>query len=149
MHLFTDPDYFRREYQAMEVGDPQYVSHRREGDEFSSYYRFRATGRTSIPAFARKFVGDAIRVQQTDRWRAARHSGRIDIEIAGVPATGVGAQMRPTPKGARACRLSPDWVIRCSLPLLGGKVEKLIAEDVERRMIDDGRVSVQRLEQAP
>lgn len=143
MKMFTDPAYFERKYQALEVSDYAVIRHA-AGENFSLQYRFRAAGDTRVPDFAKKLVGDAIRVTQTDAWQVSRYVGQIDIEITGAPAS-VHADMRLEGAGAKASVLTLDWTIRCGIPLLGGKVEKLIAEDVQRRTAADGRISVKLL----
>lgn len=144
MKMFTDPAYFERKYQALEVSDYAVIKHV-AGDDFSLQYRFRAAGDTRVPDFARKLVGDAIRVTQTDAWVVPRRVGRIDIEITGAPAS-VHADMRLEAVGVKASVLKLDWTIRCGIPLLGGKVEKLIAEDVQRRTAADGKISIKLLD---
>lgn len=144
MKMFTDPVYFERKYQALEVSDFAVTQHV-PGDRFSFHYRFRAAGDIRVPDFARRLVGDAIRVSQIDAWHVSERIGRIDIEIAGAPAS-VHADMMLQAAGAKASVLKLDWTVRCSIPLLGGKIEKLIAEDVQRRTAADGKVSVQLLE---
>ncbi|WP_428312573.1 DUF2505 domain-containing protein [Hydrocarboniphaga sp.] len=143
MKMFTDPAYFERKYQALEVSDYAVIQHV-AGENFSLQYRFRAAGDTRVPDFAKKLVGDAIRVTQTDAWQVSSYVGQIDIEITGAPAS-VHADMRLQAAGAKASVLKLDWTIRCGIPLLGGKVEKLIADDVQRRTAADGGISVKLL----
>lgn len=144
MKMLTDPAYFERKYQALEVADFALAEHV-AGERFSISYRFRAAGQTRVPEFAKKFVGDSIRVSQTDSWRVSERIGAIDIQIGGAPVS-VHADMKLEPAGAKACVLKLDWQLRCSIPLIGGKVEKIIAEDVQRRSAADEKVSVQLLE---
>lgn len=144
LKMFTDPRYFERKYQALEVADFAITRHV-EGDNFSIEYRFRAAGDTRVPDFAKKLVGDAIRVRQVDAWQVSKRVGTIDIDISGAPAS-VRADMQIAAAGAKASVLTLQWQVRCGIPLIGGKVEKLIAEDVQRRTAADGKVSVKLLE---
>jgi hypothetical protein len=140
MKMFTDPAYFERKYRALEVLDFAVIQHV-GGENFSMHYRFRAAGGTRVPDFARKLVGEAIRISQVDAWRVSRRVGTIDIEIIGAPAS-VHADMQLEAAGAAASVLKLAWQVRCGIPLIGGKIEKLIAEDVQRRTEADGKVSV-------
>lgn len=140
MKMTTDKRYFERKYQALEVADFAVTDHRLFAEIFSIDFRFRAAGATHIPDFAKRFVGDAIRVKQAERWQIAQRKGSIDIDIAGAPVS-VHADMQLSAKGAKQSMLKLDWTIRCGVPLLGGKVEKLIAEDVRRRAEADGAIS--------
>ncbi|WP_299697057.1 DUF2505 domain-containing protein [Hydrocarboniphaga sp.] len=143
MKMFTDPAYFERKYQALEVSDFAVTQHV-AGDSFSLRYRFRAAGETRVPDFARKLIGDAIRVGQVDAWHVSRRVGTIDIEIGGAPAS-VHADMKLEADSAKTSVLKLDWQVRCGIPLIGGKIEKLIAGDVQRRTAADGQVSIKLL----
>ena len=140
MKMVIDKRYFERKYQALEVADFAITNHQLSSEAFSIDFRFRAAGATNIPDFAKRFVGDAIRVKQTERWQIAQRKGSIDIDIAGAPVS-VHADMQLSAKGAKQSTLRLDWTVRCGVPLLGGKVEKLIAEDVRRRAEADGAIS--------
>jgi hypothetical protein len=143
MKMFTDPAYFAAKYKALEVSDYAVTKHV-AGDDFSFKYRFRASGETQVPEFAKKLVGDAIRVTQVDAWKVPQRVGTIDIEITGAPAS-VHADMKLEAAGAKACVLKLDWQVKCGIPLLGGKIEKIIAEDVQRRTAADEKISVKLL----
>jgi hypothetical protein len=140
MKMVVDKRYFERKYQALEVADFTITQHQVSDQTFGIDFRFRAAGATNIPEFAKKFVGDAIRVKQAERWQIAQRKGTIDIDIAGAPVS-VHADMQLFAKDANRSMLRLDWTIRCGVPLLGGKVEKLIAEDVRRRAEADGAIS--------
>jgi len=141
--MFTDRAYFEKKYQSMDVTDFK-VDTVVTGDPFTIRCRYSAAGDINVPDFAKKLIGEAIRVTQTDVWQVAKRTGTIDIEILGAPVT-VHADMKLVSSGAGSV-LKLDWQFRCSIPLLGGKIEKLIAEDVERRTAMDARVSIKLLE---
>lgn len=145
MKMLVDRAYFERKYQKLDVGDFLITQHESTSDRFAIGFQFRAAGQTRVPDFARKIVGDSIRVRQSEYWTIAKRKGGIDIEIAGAPAS-VHADMALVAESPTRSVLKLDWTIRCGIPLLGGKVEKLIAEDVHRRSEADGAVSIALLE---
>jgi hypothetical protein len=80
-----------------------------------------------LPAFARTFAGDTTRAIQREEWADAT-GGTMQIEAPGKPS-----EVRGT------ITLEPDgpatrWIIELDLkikvPLIGGRLEKLLAEQV-------------------
>jgi uncharacterized protein YndB with AHSA1/START domain len=78
-----------------------------------------------IPSFAQKFVGDEINLVQTEQWGDAE-SGTVEVVIPGKPG-----QMRGTITLTEAGGTTTELVemeIKVGIPLVGGKVEGLIAD---------------------
>lgn len=77
-----------------------------------------------IPSFASGFVGDTIDVVQDEEWSG--HTANVTIEIPGKPG-GVTGSFTLTERGGRtvqAARLE----VKVKMPLVGGKLESLIAD---------------------
>jgi Protein of unknown function (DUF2505) len=84
-----------------------------------------------IPGFARRFVGDEINLLQTEQWS--------DIETAtvGVVIPGKPGQMTGTisvRESGGTTTESVEMEIKVSIPLVGGKIESLIA-DLQRKAL--------------
>lgn len=80
-----------------------------------------------VPSFARKFVPELMTVTQRDSWNASAKTGRLDIELKGVPGDIVcHMHLEDTDSG---CDLVMDWEISSNVPLVGGKLEKVLWED--------------------
>ena len=78
-----------------------------------------------IPSFATKFVGDEIQIVQTESWSSREH-GDIEVTIPGKPG-----DMRGTATLAEAGGTTTETValtVKVSIPLVGGKLEGLIAD---------------------
>ena len=78
-----------------------------------------------IPGFARKFVGDEIQLVQTERWSDIENA-RVDVTIPGKPG-----QMTGTVSLREEGSTTTETVqmeIRVNIPLVGGKIESLIAD---------------------
>ena len=78
-----------------------------------------------IPGFARKFVGDEINLVQTERW-SDLENGRVGVEIPGRPGQMSGTISLREEGGTTVETVAME--IRVSIPLVGGKIEALIAE---------------------
>ena len=84
----------------------------------------RTYGTTLVPSFARKFVGATIDLVQREEWSTPTEA-TFDVSIPGKPG-----EMHGT---ARLVQSGADTVeniamdVRVSIPLVGGKLEDLIA----------------------
>lgn len=89
-----------------------------------------------VPSFARKIVGESTRVVITQAWRGLQ----ADYEIAtpGKPTHVHGTAT--IAENAGGSTLTYDLEVKASVPLIGGKLEKLVAE-----MIADGFDTEQRV----
>ncbi len=78
-----------------------------------------------IPGFAKRFVGDEIHLVQTEYWSDIE-TGRVGIVIPGKPG-----QMNGTVTLREAGGTVTETVemeVRVGIPLVGGKIESLIAD---------------------
>ena len=77
-----------------------------------------------VPSFARKIVGESTRVVITQVWRG--HEASYEIETPGKP-TQVRGTAAISPNGTGST-LTYDLDVKASVPLVGGKLEKLVVE---------------------
>jgi len=93
-----------------------------------------------VPAFARSLVPSTITLIQTDTWDANTRRGSLNIEFKGMPVKLL-CQMRleDRPNGTHH---TLDFDIRVNVPLIGGKLEKLLAEDLQLKFKHDTEVSM-------
>jgi hypothetical protein len=80
-----------------------------------------------LPAFARTFAGDTTRAIQREEW-ADPTSGTMEIEAPGKPSE-VKGTITLEPDGP-ATRWIIELDLKIKVPLIGGKLEKLLAEQV-------------------
>jgi uncharacterized protein YndB with AHSA1/START domain len=90
-----------------------------------------------IPSFATKFVGDSIRIVQTESWTSLTGAD-LAVEIPGKPGH-VRGTITLAPDGAGTAEtVSGD--ITVSIPLVGGKLEKLIGDLLVKALRTEERV---------
>jgi hypothetical protein len=90
-----------------------------------------------IPSFAKKFVGDTIHIQQREEWSSATDA-KLDVSIPGKPGHLKGTITLRPDGGGTVETVSGD--LKVSIPLLGGKIEVLIAELLEHALQAEHRV---------
>jgi uncharacterized protein DUF2505 len=133
-------DFFLERYRQLGFSKLELL---RDGGDGEAAYEiaFTATQKTDLPlpAFAKKLLGETQQVQQEERWDLARGEGRISTSPRGVPVA-VRAKVRMV-EVEGGTRLEMDWEIEAKIPLLGGKIEKLAADEVRARMPVDAALS--------
>lgn len=90
-----------------------------------------------IPSFAKKFVGDTIHIQQREEWSSATDA-KLDVSIPGKPGHLKGTITLRSDGDGTVETVSGD--LKVSIPLLGGKIEVLIAELLEHALQAEHRV---------
>jgi hypothetical protein len=92
---------------------------------------------SGIPSFAKKFVGDEINVVQTESW-ASPEAGEIRVTIPGKPGEMSGTA-RLTESGGTTTE-TVTLEIKVNIPLVGGKIEGLIADLLLKALKAENRV---------
>lgn len=118
------------------------VSLERVGQGFSLVID-RVQRTDDLPAFARTFTGDTARAIQREEWADATR-GTMQIEAPGKPSEVTGT-ITLEPDGP-ATRWRIDLDLRIKIPLLGAKLEKLLAEQVAAGIEAEQRAGIAYLE---
>jgi hypothetical protein len=78
-----------------------------------------------IPSFAKKFVGDEINIVQREYWSSPTE-GDINVTIPGKPGEMAGTARLSESGGVTTEKV--DMTVKVNLPLVGGRIEGLIAD---------------------
>jgi hypothetical protein len=97
---------------------------------------------TDIPAFARKLTGASVHAIQAEDW--ADRSAGFTITTPKIPAGLHGT--RTLVADGRGCRDTFEGEAKAQLPLIGGKLEKLLAEKLKEGWDTEHGVGVAWLE---
>ena len=84
-----------------------------------------------LPSFARTFAGDSTRAIQREHWEDST-GGTLQIEAPGKPSQ-VKGTITLRPEGSQT-REIVELDLRVKVPLIGGKLEKLLAEKITAGM---------------
>ena len=104
------------------------VLEQQSGERFSIVLRHDEQSESPIPAFAKKIVGQISTVTECTTWDPAAGNGQTKAEVRGVPAK-IRCTLTAADNGS-GCVVSRDWSLHVQLPLIGGKIEKLIADKI-------------------
>jgi len=97
-----------------------------------------------VPGFAKKFVGDEIRIVQEETWRSA-HAADVAITIPGKPGEVTGTTRLDAADGGAGTTQVVDLSVAVRIPLVGGKIEGLIGDMLTKALRVQERVAAQRL----
>lgn len=94
-----------------------------------------------VPSYAKSFVGETLEVHEEQIWTDngdGSHSGTMTIEFVGAPAGAKGTlELKPDGDGS-VCLINAE--IKSSVPLVGGKIEGVVAEQMARAIRKEEQV---------
>ena len=92
-----------------------------------------------IPSFAKKFVGDEINIVQSEDWTSPE-KGNIHVTIPGKPGEITGtALVTEDPDGTTE---TVNLTVKVNIPLVGSKIEGLIADLLTKALRAEHKVGV-------
>jgi hypothetical protein len=135
--MLADPAFREKVSAAMDVVSAD-VTLERSGEGFT-LVNDQVQKTTGLPSFARKFAGDTTRAVQREEWTDAS-GGTLAIETPGKP-TSMSGTIRLTEAGGGTTEVV-ELTIKARVPLIGGKLEGLMAEQVRDGMDTEHAVGV-------
>ena len=135
--MLADPAFREKVSAAMDVVSAD-VSLERSGDGFT-LVNDQVQRTTGLPSFAKKFAGDTTRAVQREEWSDAS-GGTLAIETPGKP-TSMKGTIALVSSGSGTTEVV-ELTIKAKVPLIGGKLEGLMAEQVRDGMDTEHAVGV-------
>jgi hypothetical protein len=128
--MLADEDFVRRWCQATHAAQVTVAIDGAPPAPFTVTTK-RAYPTDSFPSFARRFVGDALEIGQTDHWSASGDGtwvGESEVATTGAPAR-MQARVTLVPEGDMT-RQVVHGQLKAAIPLVGGKVEALMYDAI-------------------
>ena len=144
MKMYSDRAFFERKYKEAGYWDIKVLEHERNGDRFHIKCQYTMKASAPVPGFAKKFLPETQTVVQADTWDCKAKKGRLSIEVKGLPAK-VACDMALVDEGAGSAN-NFKWDISVKIPLVGGKLEDIVATDIRNKSKNDLAVSRKILE---
>jgi hypothetical protein len=129
--LFSD-EYNAELWPALDIVRELLVFERKgEGPSLRIHREQRLVPQREVPGLIKKFVSGAITYTEKNDFVAADNTMRT-VTIPGFAADRITTtgMYRLEPLGANRCKRIWDGVMECRIPLVGGKVEKLLVDEV-------------------
>jgi hypothetical protein len=126
--LISDPGFVERKYVA--IGGRDVAVDRTDTEDGGCEVVTKRTISVDLPGFAKKVLTPSQTAVQVERWAPATSSGErvctYTVEAQGAPSRIEGLhKLVPTASG---CHHTIDIDAKISIPLIGGKLEKLAAD---------------------
>ncbi len=126
--LISDPGFIERKYVA--IGGRDVAVDRSEADGGGCEVVTKRTISVDLPGFAKKVLTPSQTAIQVERWEPATSSGervcRYTVDAQGAPSRIEGVH-RLVPTGS-GCHHTIDIDAKINIPLIGGRLEKLAAD---------------------
>jgi Protein of unknown function (DUF2505) len=136
--ILADPD-FRQAVCTYQGVDDASVTIEEYDDGSMTVDLDRTYGTTMVPQFARKFVGATIDLVQREEWTTPTQAN-FDVSIPGKPGemTGKAVLQQSGSDAVETVRMD----VRIGIPLVGGKLEDLIAGLIKDAFRAENKVGV-------
>lgn len=116
-----------------ELGGRQAALLEHEHTEGGARFRLQhGLASADLPAIARMVLPDDVVIERTESWRLdgpGRYSGDVRVGIAVLPAE-IAGRMTLADAGSGDSELRIDGQVSVRLPLVGGKIEEVVATQV-------------------
>ena len=139
LEKYTDPGFLQRKYTELGRQDIRLLEHTQDAQRVRIRMTYSDSADMDLPDFARRLVPERAQVVQTVEWELIRRLGTIIIDAKGSPAK-VSGEMQLSEREGH-CINTIRWSVSCSIPLVGGKLEKLLIEGLRRKARKDEEVS--------
>lgn len=142
--MLTSPDYVVRKAELANHVSFAVISQSDDGRYFSITSRITGKPSIKLPAIAQKFVksDQLIEIDQTDRWDRETATGTLQVVNQSIKAVSISATMRLR-EDAGVTTNTISWEVTCDIPLIGGKLAALLAEDIQQKAAVNADVSRQ------
>lgn len=97
-----------------------------------------------VPSFAKKFAGETTRARQVERW-ASKTAATITIDTPGKPTSFSGTLSLKESEGRTTETMEGE--LKVKVPLIGGKLESLMADLIGKGMDVEHEVGVAYLQE--
>jgi hypothetical protein len=129
----VDPEYLRTRLE--QIGGPGAGLLEHTADVQGAHYRLRhGLDAKDLPSVVRGVLPGDVTIERTERWtrqESGRYLGDVQVAIPGTPASAAGGmRLRDLPDGGSELNVRADVTV--SVPLIGGKIEEIVADQVQR-----------------
>ncbi|MDM4772520.1 DUF2505 domain-containing protein [Solimonas sp. SE-A11] len=144
LKMFCDPAYHKALQEALGAMNFRQVDHSDDGTRFMIKVSYEVKSSAPLPGFAKKVLGETTTVTQTERWDRSSKKGEVIVEPKGLPGK-IRCSTSLAESGGSSTKTF-DWEVSVKIPLVGGKLEDLIAEDIRGKNPVDAKASQKLLE---
>ena len=128
----VDPDFLRARLERLGGPGASLLEHAVDAE--GARYRLRhGLDAKDLPSVVRGVLPGDLTIERTERWTRQDHTylGDVTVAIPGTPASAAGGmRLRDLPDGGSELSVRADVTV--SVPLIGGKIEGVVGEQVQK-----------------
>jgi uncharacterized protein DUF2505 len=129
----VDPDFLRARLERIGGPGAGLLEHSADGGGARYLLRLGLDAK-DLPSVVRSVLPGDLTIERNERWTrqdSGRYLADVDVTIPGTPASATGGmRLRDLPDGGSELSVRAD--VRVSVPLIGGKIEGVVGEQVQR-----------------
>ena len=141
--LLSDPDYVREVAERTGGRDVEVTV--TADDDGGATIRSHRVLPAKLPSYAKALVGDTVTIHETRVFGPAAQDGSrdgtIEVTFGGAPAHVTGTMRL---EGSGTSLLEVAMQVKASVPLVGGKVERLCADQIDASITRESVVAAER-----
>ncbi len=144
---FTDETFLRARLAKIGGRDSELVSYGVDGDGTVRVVMRQGIDAELLPSVVKRITPNGVVIERTETWRSgAPYRGTIAASVSGMPGSlDGGTTLANTAAGSA---LALDAKVKVSIPLVGGKIESVIAEHLDQLLRAEARFTTRWLERA-
>lgn len=132
LKMFCDPAYHEKLQKALGGMGYKMLEHSDDGTRFRIKMTYNVEAGASVPGFAKKILGETSSVVQEETWDRSQRKGMVSIQVKTLPGT-LRSENTLTEKAGVSTKTF-NWEINVKIPLVGGKLEQLVADDIKGKI---------------
>ena len=131
--MMSDAGYLTAKYEAL--GDIKFNVDRQDASDGSLNLKISRTLGSNLPDLAKKVLGAQNDLIQTEAWSTggAEKSCDFTIESPGKPVK-ISGTMQIVSAGDGECDYTTNFEIKARVPLIGGKIEKMLLAETQENL---------------
>ncbi len=137
---FTDKDFHLKKCDALGSTGVELLDHDPDVNNFYVKIRRQMPVEVDVPGALKKLVPATATIVHKDAWKMDSKTGHIDIELSGIPVA-LSCEVSLRDEGDE-CVYRYEWDIKAKVPLVGGKLEKLLAADMDEKIPKETQASI-------
>lgn len=137
---FTDKEFHLSKCDALGSKEVELLDDSADPDNFYVKIRRLMPVEVDVPRALKSLVPSMVTIEHKDAWNASTKTGFIEIELSGLPVS-LTADVSLRDEGDE-CVYRYEWHIKAKVPLVGGKLEKLLASDMDEKIPKETAASI-------
>jgi hypothetical protein len=136
IEMMAKPDYLTAKYEAL--GDIEFKVEDQTVSDGGLNLKISRVVSANLPDLAKKVLGESSELIQEENWSTAGadKTANITIDSPGKPVKIHGtAEIKPV--GDAECDYTVKFEIKASIPLVGGKIEKMVAAETKGNFVKE------------